>query len=130
MVKMTERFNPFPYENQHIHTCCSSEEAELFRTQCHFDGDKYINGWEPSKCIPGGEIVYYKKIPKRKVKQMTVKEIIIKNNIGDGDFSLTFTNVLGIRIENPNPNIIADMTVKSVEIDWVFQTAKISVVTK
>ena len=59
---------------------------------------------------------------------MTVQEVIVKNNIGD--FSLTFTNVLGIRIENPNPNIIADMTAKSVEIDWVSQSAKISVVTR
>ena len=74
---MTERFNPFPYENQYIHTCCSSEEAELFRTQCHFDGDKYINGWELSKCIPGGEIVYYKKIPKRKVKIILVMVIFL-----------------------------------------------------
>lgn len=125
---MAERFNPFPYEEQYIYHCYSSEELELFQIQCHFDGDKYINGWEPSEFVPGGRIIYYRKIPKRKVKQMTVQEIINKNDIGN--FSLTFTNVLGIRIENPNPNIIADMTVKSVEIDWVSQSAKISVVTR
>lgn len=124
---MAERFNPFPYEKQYICHCYSSEELELFGIQCHFDGDKYINGCEPSEFLPG-TIVYYRKTPKRKVKQMTVQEIITKNDIGN--FSLTFTNVLGTIIENPNINIIAKLTVKSVEIDWVFQTAKISVVTK
>ena len=59
---------------------------------------------------------------------MTVSEVIVKNNIGN--FSITFTNVLGFKIENPNLNIISDMTVKSVEIDWVSRTAKISVVTR
>lgn len=125
---MTERFNPFPCWEKYIYHCYNIEELELFKTQCYFDGDKYIDGSEPSEFFPDGRIIYYRKIPKRKVKQMTVQEIIIKNDIGD--FSLTFTNVLGTIIKNPNVNIIANLTVKSVEIDWVFQTAKISVVTK
>lgn len=100
------------------------EEAEAFIIQCYFDGNKHIN----TIYDEGYTVYYYDVMPKRRIKQMTVQEIIVKNNIGD--FSLTFTNVLGIRIENPNPNIIADMTVKSVEIDWVSQSAKISVVTR
>lgn len=114
-----------PFYRKCIKCFSDKEEAESFIIQCHFDGNKHF------KTIlreDGYEVYYYDVSPKRRVKQMTVQEVIVKNNIED--FSLTFTNVLGIRIENPNSNIIADMTVKSVEIDWVSQSAKISVVTR
>ena len=77
----------------------NEEEAEAFIIQCYFDGNKYIS----TIYDEGYTVYYYDVVPKRRVKQMTVQEVIVKNNIGD--FSLTFTNVLGIRIENPNPNI-------------------------
>ena len=105
------------------------ETAEAFIIQCHFDGNEYIGtNISGDMYCTGYTVYYYDIVPKRRIKQMTVQEVITKNNIGD--FSLTFTNVLGIRIENPNPNIIADMTVKTAEIDWVSQSATISVVTR
>ena len=114
-----------PFYRKCIKCFLDEEEAESFIIQCYFDGNKYFKTILREDIY---EVHYYDVSPKRRVKQMTVQEVIVKNNIGD--FSLTFTNVLGIRIENPNPNIIADMTAKSVEIDWVSQSAKISVVTR
>lgn len=114
-----------PFYRKCVKHFFNEEETESFKIQCHFDGNKHFKTILREDVY---EVYYYDVSPKRRVKQMTVQEVIVKNNIGD--FSLKFTNVLGIRIENPNPNIIADMTVKSVEIDWVSQSAKISVVTR
>ena len=110
----------------------SKEEADLFIIQCFFDGNRYIGtdieSYTFNHHIVNRYIVYYMDTtPKRRIKQMTVKELIVKNGIES--FTLTFTNALGIKIENPNSNILAEMTVKSAEFDWVSQKAKISVVT-
>lgn len=110
----------------------SAEEADLFIIQCFFDGNRYIGtdieSYTFNHRIVNRYIVYYMDTtPKRRIKQMTVKELIVKNGIES--FTLTFTNALGMKIENPNSNILAEMTVKSAEFDWVSQKAKISVVT-
>jgi len=107
----------------------SKEEEQAFIVQLYFDGNEYYKTTIDYDFYEDSYTVYYYDVnPKREVEKMTVSEVIVKNDIGN--FSIAFTNVLGFKIENPNPNIISDMTVKSVEIDWVSRTAKISVVTR
>ena len=107
----------------------SKEEEQAFIVQLYFDGNEYYKTTIDYDFYGDSYTVYYYDVnPKREVEKMTVSEVIVKNDIGN--FSIALTNVLGFKIENPNPNIISDMTVKSVEIDWVSRTAKISVVTR
>jgi hypothetical protein len=101
------------------------KEAILFLNQCLIDGNE-IEGISPSDKIPGWIVIYYETTPKKKVITMTVSELITTTNIGS--FSLVFNNLLNQIIENPNPNIIGELKVKSANIDWLEQKAIITVV--
>lgn len=100
-------------------------EAKLFLYQCFLDGNE-IGGIVSSDKIPGWIVIYFETTPKKKVITMTVSELITKTNIGS--FRLVFNNLLDQIIENPNPNLIADLKVKSADIDWLEQKAVITVV--
>lgn len=102
------------------------EDAKVFEIQCRLDGNEIINT-SYDEC--GGIILsYYEISPKKKVDYMTVQEVIVSNNICD--FSLSFKNVLDIPIENPNPNVLTGLIVKSISIDWLCQTATITIITR
>ena len=111
-----------------VKRCYSLEEAEVFKIQCIINGDTVIQ--QESDFSNYGtfytDIYYYKTNLKRKQDFMTVQEVITKNKIEN--FDIHFSNVLGFTIKNPNPNVVAELTVKSISIDYVGQTADISVV--
>lgn len=101
------------------------KEAKLFYIQSIIDGNDAAE-ITISDTIPGWIVHYYDITPKKKVRTMTVSELITKTGIDN--FKLTFKNVLNQIIENPNPNIIGNMKVKATEIDWLSQIAIIMVV--
>lgn len=111
-----------------VKRCYNLEEAEAFKIQCIINGDTVVQ--QESNFSKWGEfyidIYYYKGNHKRKRNFMTVKEAIINNKIED--FDIHFSNVLDAPIKNPNPNTVAELTVKSISIDYIRQTAEISVV--
>lgn len=113
---------------EYVRRFSSLEEAEVFKIQCIINGDTVIQ--QESDFSNYGtfytDIYYYKTNRKRKRDFMTVQEVITKNKIEN--FDIHFSNVLGFTIKNPNPNVIAELTVKSISIDYVGQTADISVV--
>ena len=76
------------------------------------------------------EVPFYRKCVKHFFNQEEAEAFIIQCYFDGNKHINTIYDEGYTRIENPNPNIIADMTVKSVEIDWVSQFAKISVVTR
>lgn len=104
---------------KYVRRFSSLEEAEVFKTQCIINGDTVVQ--QESNFSKWGEfyidIYYYKTNQKRKQDFMTVQEVITKNKIEN--FDIHFSNVLGFTIKNPNPNVIAELTVKSISIDYV-----------
>ena len=120
-------FTPF-YSEKCIKRFNNLEEAELFKIQCIINGNTIIKQYSDFSNYGTfyTDIYYYKTNQKRKRSFMTVQEVITKNKIED--FDIHFRNALGFSINNPDPNIIAKLTVKSISIDYIRQTADISVV--
>ena len=100
----------------------TQEAANLFQLQCLYEGNRILAVYRDS----GGWVVRYSE-ERARVNTITVEQLITKNGIED--FNLTFLNGLGQKIENPNANLIAGMRVKAAEIDWLCQSAKITVIT-
>lgn len=120
-------FIPFTFQ-KYVRRFSSLEEAEMFKIQCIINGDTVVQ--QESNFSKWGafyiDIYYRKGNHKGKRGFMTVQEVITKNKIEN--FDIHFSNVLGFTIKNPNPNVVAELTVKSISIDYVGQTADISVV--
>lgn len=113
---------------KYVRRFSSLEEAEVFKIQCIINGDTVVQQESNfSKCGTFYiDIYYHKGNHKRKRDFMTVQEVITKNKIEN--FDIHFRNVLDFTIKNPNPNVVAELTVKSISIDYIGQTADISVV--
>ena len=113
---------------KYVRRFSSLEGAEVFKIQCIINGDTVVQ--QESNFSKWGafyiDIYYHKGNHKRKRNFMTVKEAIINNKIED--FDIHFSNVLDTPIKNPNPNTVTELTVKSISIDYIRQTADISVV--
>lgn len=105
--------------------CRHYEEVELFKIQCLFEGNDLLK-ISKHPILNGWVVLYFDICPKRRVNVVTVESFIINNKIDS--FHLVFKNALDRVIENPDYNTVARMNVKSAEIDWVSQSASISLV--
>lgn len=99
----------------------TEEEANIFQLNCLY------KGWTICSVYKDSEWVIRYVEHQAKVEVLTVQQVITKNEIED--FNITFLNGLMQPIINPNYNILAEIPVKTLEVDWLRRKAKITVVT-
>ena len=104
-----------------------SEQAWNFMTRCRLKGCVVLDTSFIASNSNMYVVEYFEPSNARAPEPHTVAQVVEANDIGS--FQLKFLDNLGKAIENPNMNVLADLKVRKITIDYLSQKADITVIT-